>query len=95
MRGILADINVQGQFEAVVEQIFQSSEWTEVWADLNLTVESFHSLGLAVDAEDDLLWQACQDQELVLFTTNRNHDGPTSLEATILQRRECRLNATA
>ena len=86
MRGILADINIQGQFQAIVEQIFQSSEWSEVWADLNLKVESFHTLGLALDADDDLLWQTCQVRELVLFTANRNHDGSTSLEATILQR---------
>ena len=33
-----------------------------------------------------MVWQTCQDNELILITGNRNHDGPTSLEATIRER---------
>src|SRR5207244_10735975 len=45
--------------------------------------ESFETLGLARNASDLVIWQTCQRHEIVLFTANRNDEGPESLEAAI------------
>lgn len=45
----------------------------------------FGELGLAEDATDAQVWQACQDNEVVLITGNRNAESPESLEVTIRQ----------
>ena len=44
---------------------------------------AFESLGLARDAADKLVWQRCQERDVVLVTANRNRRGPDSLEETI------------
>ena len=86
MKGILADVNIAGQVNDLVETFFASKEWGEVWRELKLAYLVFANVGLDRRASDDLVWQTCQDNELVLITGNRNHDGPTSLEATIRER---------
>jgi hypothetical protein len=82
MRGILADINVVAQVEALVF-IWTSDTWRELWLDLGLVLETFPTLGLSYDAPDALIWRTCQRKELVLITGNRNRRGPDSFEATI------------
>jgi len=42
-------------------------------------------LGLSNKANDSEVWQKCQSEDVILFTGNRNGDGPTSLELTIRQ----------
>ena len=46
-------------------------------------VQSFQRLGLAPDATDRDLWNACQANEIVLLTGNRNEEDEDSLEAVI------------
>ena len=58
----------------------------EVWTALAISSMQFANIGLAPRSPDDLVWQTCQDMELVLITGNRNDDGPASLEATIRER---------
>jgi hypothetical protein len=82
VQAILGDINIQGQLRVLVA-LLESDKWREIWRDLNLGVWTFRDLGLDDDAPDDQLWQRCQDEQIVLVTANRNHDGPTSLEATL------------
>jgi hypothetical protein len=82
VRGILADVNVVAQTEAIVF-VWTSDAWLEFWNRLDLAVETFPSLGLAYDASDALIWRTCQREGLVLITGNRNNDGADSLEATI------------
>jgi hypothetical protein len=82
MKGILADHNVEGHLEVLL-RIWQGTEWREIWESLNLTVKTFPALGLAVDTPDTLVWQACQSQQIVLITANRNDEGPDSLERAI------------
>lgn len=82
MRGILADINVGAQVDALLV-VWGSDAWRELWDDLGLVVESFPGLGLAHDASDAVIWRACQREGLVLITANRNRHGPDSLEAVI------------
>src|SRR5262245_13502191 len=46
---------------------------------------SLSDLGLQPDASDRDVWEACQREQVVLLTVNRNDGGPESLEATIRQ----------
>jgi hypothetical protein len=61
----------------------QQDPWREIWTGLNLHVLSFAALGLAPQTSDAVLWQMCQQHQLILITNNRNGKGPDSLEATI------------
>lgn len=82
MRGILADHNIEGQFEHTVHQL-QSDAWRELWEELAFETLFFRDVGLEQADPDDVIWRICQHEELVLVTANRNNEGPVSLEATI------------
>jgi hypothetical protein len=82
MRGILADINAEGIL-ASLSFIWLSALWRELWFGLDLSIEDFKSLGLPFDTSDKLIWRIAQEQQLVLITSNRNADGPDSLEMVI------------
>ena len=84
MTGILADNDVQGQFRDLIG-LLGSDKWRESWESLGFTVETFQSLGLTPDTSDLVVWRTCQKNDIVLFTANRNDEGPESLEATIRQ----------
>ena len=83
MKGLLADINIAGQVRMLVTTFYGSEEWSEFWDSLDIPFLVFANVGLAPNAPDNIVWQACQKNELVLITGNRNKDGPTSLEATL------------
>lgn len=83
MAAIMADNDIQGQFQAIL-QVFQSSYWRDYWERLACSVETFESLGIPRHAPDVDVWQACQRHRVVLITGNRNDDSPTSLESAIL-----------
>jgi hypothetical protein len=82
VKGILADVNIQGQVRILVT-VLETPAWREPWRSLNLPVRTLRDLGLAPDTSDAVVWQRCQEEQLVLVTGNRNEDGPDSLEATI------------
>jgi len=82
MRGILADINIQGQVE-ILRLILEGDYWAELWRDLSLGMYQFADLGLDAKTPDDVIWRLCQQRELILITANRNEDRPDSLETTI------------
>jgi hypothetical protein len=82
MLGIISDHDIEGYFRALIS-IWEKEPWREIWKELGVTVESFASLGISPHINDADLWHACQARELVLFTANRNDEGPDSLEATI------------
>ena len=84
MKGILADANIIGQVEALVRQM-QSDTWAEFWLALGLEFKRFEDLGLSEDASDLEIWQACQREQLILITDNRNDKSADSMEATIRQ----------
>lgn len=83
MRGIVADANIEGHVERLVDHLLATS-WAEFWDHLGITLELFADIGLAGAAPDSEVWRTCQREQLVLITANRNNDGPDSLEATIL-----------
>jgi hypothetical protein len=85
VKGILLDNNIEGHLKHLLP-VWLSPYWREEWASLALTVHDFEQLGLARNVPDSVLWQICQDLEIVLVTANRNDKGPDSLEATIRNR---------
>ena len=85
MTGILADINIQGHIDLLMDLV-RSDEWIEFWQFLDLTYVTFGEVGLRANASDADIWQLCQDQGYVLVTSNRNRDSADSLEATIRSR---------
>jgi hypothetical protein len=82
VRGILADINVLGPMEDLVQRM-RAEPWVEFWQALGLVFLRFEDLGLAAWANDREIWQRCQAEQLVFITDNRNSDSPDSLEVTI------------
>jgi predicted nuclease of predicted toxin-antitoxin system len=82
VKGILADINVQGHVDSLVA-LMQGEPWKLFWDHLHLRYFHFAEIGLAPDARDSLVWETCQKEELVLLTENRNMKDADSLEATI------------
>ena len=83
MKGLFADINIAGQVRCLVDTFYSSEEWFEIWNSLGVTCHFFEQFDLDPRSPDDIVWQSCQDNELILITGNRNQDGPTSLETTI------------
>jgi len=82
MLGLLADANVQGHLP-YLQNLLEALELWSLLAQLNLRVAKFPDVKLAADVDDRSLWNFCQGNGWVLFTDNRNHDGPDSLEATL------------
>jgi hypothetical protein len=82
MPSILADGNVEGHLKVLV-RVLENTAWREIWASLDVGVVTFDQLGMARDVSDRILWRACQQQNVVLITGNRNAAGADSLEATI------------
>lgn len=84
MPRIMSDNDVKGYFRILVG-ICESEWWRDVWEELRVEVFTFEDLGLSESASDAEIWRACQDQDIVLITGNRNADDPASLEVTIRQ----------
>ncbi len=82
MKGILADVNIQGQVDLLVT-VMQAGPWKLFWDDLHVRYFHFSDVGLAHDSPDSRVWETCQERELVLITDNRNADDSHSLESTI------------
>lgn len=82
MRGLLADVNVEGHLPRL-SRILRSLGLWAVLADLDLRLVTFRDLGFAMDLDDRSLSDACQGDGWVLLTENRNHDGPDSLGAVL------------
>lgn len=84
---LLADVNIEGHVRRLVARM-QAEPWREFWEYLELSLMTFHDVGLAPTDPDSLVWQRCQERQLFLLTNNRNDDGPDSLEATIRTRND-------
>jgi hypothetical protein len=51
MRGILADHDVEGVLE-VLGYVWFSPEWRDIFVEFGLSIEYFHSVGLAAESSD-------------------------------------------
>ena len=94
MNGILADANCEGHL-ALLLRLFQEGWRHDVWESLHLTPRSLSDLGLQPDASDRAVWEACQREQVILLTANRNDAGPDSLEATIEQHTRLRVSPSS
>ena len=83
MQGLLADVNVQGHLPYLRRVLVALDLWGVLVAQ-SLRLVTFTDLQLPRDLDDRALWTYCQRDGWVLFTENRNHDGPDSLQATLL-----------
>ena len=83
MPAVVGDHDIEGYFQELI-RLCMAPAWRVVWEGLNLSVETFASLGLAENAPDVLLADVPGGQVL-LVTGNRNQEGPDSLDATIRQ----------
>ena len=85
MQRILSDRDVQGHVSRLMD-ICQMPPWVALWRELECRLCTFEDFDLPVDATDAMIWQACQDHDILLIIGNRNAEGPESLEMTIRQR---------
>jgi hypothetical protein len=82
MRGLLADVNVQGHLGYLRHLLVALDLWP-VLLKLCLEFATFADLDLPPDLHDRSLWNRCQLDGWVLLTENRNRDGEESLQATL------------
>jgi len=82
---IMCDQDVQGLAGAVLAHCRRPA-WEAIWKELEIEIYTFSDLGLQQDATDAEIWSACQDNDVILLTGNRNAEGPDSLEITIRER---------
>ena len=82
MKGLVADANIQGQVEYLVQRM-QSDPWADFWQALGLVLRRFEEIGLSGDSTDLEVWNVCQAEQLILITDNRNLESEDSLEAAI------------
>jgi hypothetical protein len=85
VKGILADVNIQGQVDFLVA-VMKAEPWKLFWDHLGLELFHFPDVGLAADSADSVVWDECQQRQLILITDNRNQHDADSLEITIRQR---------
>ena len=80
MQGLLADVNVQGNLPHLEHLLTALNPRPDLDA-MNLRLVTFNDLGIPSSIDDRPLWNLCQEQGWVLFTDNRNKDGPDSLDS--------------
>lgn len=83
MKGLVPDVNIEGHFQALL-QVFRLDPWAAFWNSLGLRTPTFSDLGWLASTSDMIVWQRCQQEELILVTGNRNAQGADSLEAAII-----------
>lgn len=80
MAKVLSDHNCEGQAEQLF-LVLKQPFYAEI-ADVAL--ETFPNVGLPHNADDETVWQFCQDNRYFLLTGNRSgKDGEEALEAVI------------
>lgn len=85
MQRILSDHDVQGHVSRLMD-ICQLPPWVDLWRELGCVLCTFEEFELSIDATDAVIWQTCQDHDILLLTGNRNAEGPESLGMTIRHR---------
>jgi len=82
MRGLLADVNVEGHSGHLRQLLEKLDLWT-ILMELRLEFATFSDLRIPSALNDRSLWNHCQQDGWVLFTENRNDEDENSLEATL------------
>lgn len=82
MRGLLADVNVQGHLP-YLRRLLETLDLWSLLAELRLEFVTFPDLHLPRNLDDRSLWNRCQQDGWVLLTENRNEEDENSLQATL------------
>jgi hypothetical protein len=82
MRGLLADVNVQGHLPYLHRLLVVLDLWEVLKAE-KIELAAFPDVHLAQDLNDRAIWQFCQSEAWVLLTDNRNDEGEDSLQRTL------------
>ncbi len=81
MQIVLSDHNCEGQAKAIYDVLRYDGTWLEL-SPIKLFL--FDDVDLPISADDEQVWQLCQDRQYLLLTGNRtNKDQEKSLESTI------------
>jgi hypothetical protein len=83
MQGLLSDVHLQGHLRYLDHLLRAIGLWP-VLSQLGIRLATFRDLGIPGNIDDRSLWKLCQEKGWVLFTEDRNNDGPDSLHATLL-----------
>jgi hypothetical protein len=84
MQGLLADVNVQG-FLPYICDLLAARGLLPMLIEQQIQFKTFKDLQIDPNLDDRSLWKLCQRDGWVLFTEDRNDDGPDSLQATITE----------
>jgi hypothetical protein len=79
---LLADANIIGHVNRLWRRM-QKEPWAGFWSDLQVSCVCFSDVGLDTADSDAVVWRRCQERLLLLITSNRNNEGPDSLQNTI------------
>ncbi len=82
MKAILSDVNIEGHMEVLLT-VLEGEDSRALWTGLSLDVLSFRDVNLSRESSDAVVWQTCQQEQLILVTANRNAAGSDSLEMTL------------
>jgi hypothetical protein len=84
MRGLLADVNVQGHLPYLRQRLKNLDLWA-ILIESKLEFATFRDRSLDRRLDDRSLWHYCQHEGWVLFTENRRADDPDSLQVTLTE----------
>lgn len=65
MKGLVADANIQGQVEYLVQRM-QTDAWAEFWQALDLVLYGLEEAGLSTSATDPEVWKVSQAEPDIL-----------------------------
>jgi len=82
MRGLLADVNVQGEVPYLI-RLLRAMDLFWMFETLGLMFATFDDIGIPQEMDDRFLWNMCQSEGWLLLTDNRNRDGANSLGMTL------------
>ncbi|MCI0703005.1 MAG: hypothetical protein L0241_18155 [Planctomycetia bacterium] len=82
MRGLLADVNVEGHLW-YLRQLLEIADLWNILNELDLEFVTLGDVGLPHGIDDRSLWNHCQQDGWVLLTDNRNEEDADSLAATL------------
>jgi hypothetical protein len=81
MQVILSDHNCEGQARAIFDILEHDGVWLQL---VPMKLKWFYQVNLSIKADDEAVWQFCQEQGYLLLTGNRRtDDGEKSLEYVV------------
>ena len=86
VNGLLMDNHVTGHVEYLIQLLNLDDTFREIWLQLKCPLLRLDECGLQLSSPDDLIWDYCQREQVILVTANRNRTGSDSLGEAIASR---------